>query len=68
MFMIRKIIEWDKKRKFGHKFWDFILILCLYVVINLFAFIAAGELNLYLLGATAILSVWLWNRKPPCEE
>lgn len=65
--MIKKIVEWDKKRKFGHKFEDFILIFCVYVVINLLVFFALKEINLYVTSITAVVSVLLWSRNPPCD-
>lgn len=63
--MIRKIIEWDKKRKFGHKFKDFILITGANVAINLFIFFVSQEINLKVAVATSVISVWLFNRKNP---
>lgn len=63
--MIRKIIEWDKKRKFGHKFEDFILITGVNLAINLLIVYVSQEINLKVAVATTLISVWLFNRENP---
>lgn len=66
--MFRKIIEWDKKRKFGHKFEDFIIIFWTCITINIFAYFTLKEFNLYIAGVTSIISVLLWNRRAPFPD
>lgn len=62
---IRKIIEWDKKRKFGHAFQDYIVILFTYAFVNTLMFFISGKINFVLIIVTATISVLLWNRTPP---
>ena len=66
--IIKKIIEWDKHRKFGHKFSDFILLLCVGAIINILITAITQDINELYVFITAMICVLLWSRKAPDDE
>ena len=63
--MIHKIIEWDKRRKFGHKNGDFIFLLCCVLIINLIVFFVTHKINILVLVLSTVVYVILVNRDTP---
>ncbi len=67
--MIHKIIEWDKRRKFGHRFSDFvllycvysILLYCVYFIVNITVFYITGKLNILVMILSTIIFELLIN-------
>lgn len=60
--MIHKIIKWDKKRKFGCRFGDFILLLCCVIIINLIAVYITHKINAVIMILSVVVYVILVNR------
>lgn len=65
MNIIHKIIEWDKKRKFGSRFFDFILLLCIYLAINMTIMCVTKRINIPIIVITIFLYEILVNRSLP---
>lgn len=65
--LINRLIEWDRGRKFGCEFTDFLMILLVVLIVNMLPIIFSWNLNnRMLLGFTTIIfGIWLSNRRPP---
>lgn len=65
IIVIHKIMEWDKKRKFGCRFGDFILLLCCVIIINLIAVYITHKINVVLMILSVAVYAVLVNRSSP---
>lgn len=63
--MIHKIIEWDKRRKFGHRFGDFIFLLFCVVLINTIMFCVTHKINILVLILSLVIFEILVRRDAP---
>lgn len=63
--MINKIIEWDKRRKFGHRFGDFIFLLFCVVIINVIVVCVTQKINIWVLVLSMGVYEILVNRDRP---
>lgn len=63
--MIHKIIEWDKRRKFGHRFGDFIFLLFCVVIINVIVVCVTQKINIWVLVLSMGVYEILVNRDRP---
>lgn len=68
--MIKKIIEWDRNRKFGHTFGDFLLTLLGAGIIGIMIYEVVGFniTGIILLVPVSILTVLISNREPPYTQ
>lgn len=63
--MIHKLIEWDKRRKFGHRFADFIFLLCFGILINVIVVCVTHKINILVLVLSIVVYEILVNRDSP---
>ena len=63
--IVKKVIEWDRRRKFGHKFEDFVLLLVASMVLTLVVTYVSKEINYMQIFITVFVCATLWNRKNP---
>lgn len=63
--MIKKIIEWDKRRKFGHRFGDFVFLICSVAIINAIVAYVTDKINIPLLVLSMAIYLILVNRDRP---
>lgn len=65
VIMIHKIIEWDKRRKFGHRFGDFIFLLFCVFIINTIVFCITQKINIFVLVLSMVVYEILVSRDTP---
>lgn len=65
MTILHKIIEWDKQRKFGHTFGDFLFMLLFTMILNVVVCLIANRIVMPVLIISTIIYVIIVNRKSP---